>query len=212
METRERIFEFDMETRSDEKHGNHIVGKPIVFNSVYDRGLFDEVIDSCALIETDLRDVRFLVNHDTSKLPLARSRNNNENSTMQMMVDSEGMSIRVNLDTENNTDARNLYSAVGRGDVSGMSFMFTIDADEWDDLDTDHPTRHITKIGKVYEVSAVTFPAYEATEIFARDRESLDEARSALENARQSALDSEKAKALEIRKNELIEKLKKMER
>ena len=62
--------------------------------------------------------------------------------------------------------------------------MFSIDGEEWTDLESDHPTRQITKIGSVVEVSAVTFPAYEATEINARSREALDSARAALEKAK----------------------------
>ena len=99
---------------------------------------------------------------------------------MQIQTDKDGLVMRVNLDIENNQDARALYSAVQRGDVSGMSFMFTIDSDEWEGLETDHPTRYINKIGSVAEVSAVTFPAYEQTEISARDKRAIDEARKAL--------------------------------
>jgi phage head maturation protease len=91
----------------------------------------------------------------------------------------------VKLDVENNSDARALYSAVQRGDITGMSFMFSIDAQEWLDLESDHPTRRITKIGKVVEVSAVTFPAYDSTEISARSKEALESARHELESARE---------------------------
>ena len=87
---------------------------------------------------------------------------------MQLSVNDTGMGIRVDLDTENNADSRALYSAVERGDISGMSFMFTVDADNWEDLESEHPTRHVRSIGKVFEVSAVTWPAYEATSIQAR--------------------------------------------
>ena len=183
------------------ENGHTITGRPIVYNSRTNIGCFDEVIEAGALDGADLRDVRFLVNHDTSKLPLARSRRNNGNSTMQLTVDTFGMTIDANLDTENNAEARALYSAVERSDVTGMSFMFSIDDEEWENLDSDHPTRHIRKIGSVVEVSAVTFPAYDATEIFARSKEALESARSALENARQqsvetvdTALELEKAK------------------
>lgn len=121
----------------------------------------------------------------------------NVNSTMQLSVDNDGMSIRVTLDTENNSEARALYSAVKRGDISGMSFMFAIRDEEWDDLDSDHPIRHIKDISTVVEVSAVTFPAYESTEINARSKAALDNARSTLDSVRQqsvSSLDSEKEK------------------
>ena len=190
-ETVTRAYNFELRAENDDKNGDHIVGRPIVYDSKTDLGYFDEIIERGALKKTNLKDVRFLVNHNTDMIPLARSRNNNENSTMQMEVDDKGMSIRVNLDTENNTEAKNLYSAIKRGDISGMSFMFSIDKEEWEELESDHPTRRIKEIGTVLEVSAVTFPAYEATEISARSKEALESARKVLENTRAS-LDSEK--------------------
>lgn len=180
-----RSYSFDVKAEETE-NGSILTGRPIVYNSRTNLGLFDEVIDSGALDSADLTDVRFLVNHDISKIPMARSRRNNGNSTMQFSVDSQGLNIDwVKLDTENNSEARALYSAVQRGDISGMSFMFSIDGEVWENLESEHPTRHITKIGSVVEVSAVTFPAYESTEISARSKEALDNARSALEKARE---------------------------
>lgn len=186
MKTKLEKRSYNFEVRAEEsERGKVITGRPIVYNSRTDLGLFDEIIESGALNRTDLTDVRFLVNHDISRIPLARSRRNNGNSTMQLTVDNAGMGIRVILDTENNSEARALYSAVERGDISGMSFMFGIRGEEWEELDSDHPTRKITDISTVVEVSAVTFPAYESTEINARSKEALDNARSALEKARQ---------------------------
>ena len=183
-----RMFRFEIRAENDEQHGNFITGKPIVFNERTDLGAWDEIIDTGALDGADLKDVRLLVNHNIDMIPLARSRNNNANSTMQMIVVDDGMDIRANLDTENNTDAKNLYSAVSRGDLDGMSFMFSVDGEKWDDLRSDHPTRHITKISKVFEVSAVTFPAYEQTSIEARGlADALDSGSAALENARRTA-------------------------
>lgn len=177
---------YNFEVRAEEtESGSIITGRPIVYNSRTDLGWFDEIIESGALMNADLTDVRFLVNHDISKIPLARSRRNNGNSTMHLTVDDMGMGIRVTLDTENNSEARALYSAVQRGDISGMSFMFGISDEEWENLDSDHPTRHIRSISTVVEVSAVTFPAYESTEINARSKEALDNARSSLDKARQ---------------------------
>lgn len=166
--------------------GHRIVGKPIVYNSRTNiGGLFNEIIEHGALDGCDLRDVRFLVNHDISKIPLARSRNNNGNSTMQLRVTEEGLEIDVDLDTENNAEARALYSAVERGDVSGMSFMFGVDDEDWTELDSNMPTRHIKKLSTVVEVSAVTFPAYEDTEINTRSKEALDSAKAILDSVRE---------------------------
>lgn len=189
---------FTFEVRAEETESGHIItGRPIVYNSITDIGGFNEVIERGALDNADLTDVRFLTNHDLSKIPLARSRRNNGNSTMQLTVDYEGMAIRVDLDTENNAEARALYSAVQRGDITGMSFMFSVVDEKWEDLDTDHPTRHILAIGTVIEVSAVSFPAYDSTSISARSLETLDNARAALENARAATVDTD---ALELAK------------
>lgn len=194
-----RNFDFEVRAKRDEERGTFLEGTPIVYEQWTDLGWYDEKIADGALADADLRDVRFLVNHNTDMIPLARSRNNNENSTMQMTVeDGVGMHIRVNLDTENNAEAKALYSAVERGDISGMSFMFLVDGDSWDDIDSDHPKRTITEIQKVMEVSAVTFPAYEQTSISTRG---LDEA---LESAK-SSLEKVKAeiRAIEIKKRKL---------
>lgn len=181
-----RSFDFEVRADQNEEHGHFLTGRPIVYGSKTDLGWYDEIIKDGALDGADLRDVRFLVNHNTDMIPLARSRNNNSNSTMQLsVVSGEGMDIRVDLDTENNAEASSLYSAVSRGDISGMSFMFRVDADSWDDIDSEHPTRTIESISKVYEVSAVTFPAYEATSIQARGlSEALESAKASLESER----------------------------
>lgn len=180
-----RKFDFEVRAKRDETHGTFLEGTPIVYDSWTDLGWYDEQIQRGALDNTDLTDVRFLINHNTDMIPLARSRNNNENSTMQMTVYEGGMNIRVNLDTENNADARSLYSAVERGDIDGMSFMFVVDGELWEEEDSEHPKRTITDIEKVFEVSAVTFPAYEQTSISARGlSEALDSARASLESVR----------------------------
>ena len=184
-----RAYLCDVQTRADEHRGNVVEGIPIVYNKRTDiGGMWEEIIDEGALDGADLKDVRFLVNHDVDSIPLARSRNNNENSTMQMTVESDGLHIRVDLDTEGNPRAKELYSAIKRQDISGMSFMFSVKGDKWENLDSEYPTRHITALDKVFEVSAVTFPAYEQTSINARSVEtgkaSLDSAREALENAK----------------------------
>lgn len=185
-----------------ERENNTVYGVPVVFNSPTDiGGLWREIIEPSAVTDKTLKDVRFLVNHDTNGIPLARSRNNTTNSTMRLSIENDGVHMVSDLD-RNNPKAVELLSAIERGDISGMSFMFTVDGDSWDDLDSDYPTRHITSIAAIYEVSAVTFPAYEDTSITARSLEngkaSLDSAREALENAkRRSARIEELNKRLE---------------
>lgn len=202
-ELEQRFYTFEIRSEQNEDEVGIIHGRPIVYDSRTDLGYFDEVIERGALDEADLKDVRFLVNHDTSMIPLARSRNNNANSTMQMTVDAQGMAIRVNLDTKNNSDSRSLYSAIERGDITGMSFMFSVDEDRWTELESDHPTRHITKISNVVEVSAVTFPAYEDTSISARNKEALENAKATLDSVRRS-LDSDKIELEKAKANFLL--------
>jgi len=196
METMEiRNLEFEVRAEENEEHGHFLSGRPIVYGQRTDIGRYDEIIERGALDTTDLKDVRFLVNHNVDMIPLARSRNNNENSTMQMSVDEDGMAIRVDLDTENNAEAKSLYSAVSRGDISGMSFMFNVDKDSWEDVDSDHPTRHIRSIRRVMEVSAVTFPAYSQTSIQVRGlSDALDSVPESLESERARMKEIERRK------------------
>lgn len=190
-----RNLEFEVRADQNEEHGSFITGRPIVFDARTNIGPWDEIIDRGALDETDLKDVRFLINHNIDMIPLARSRNNTPNSTMQMSVDENGMGIRVDLDIENNADARSLYSAVNRGDITGMSFMFSVDKDSWDEVDSEHPTRHIRSIRRVMEVSAVTFPAYAQTSIQTRGlSDALDSAKESLESERNRLKEIERKK------------------
>ena len=203
-----RSFNFEVRAEQMEGHGNIITGRAIVFDSPTDIGDFTEVIDKNALAETDLRDVRFLVNHNTDMIPLARSRNNNVNSTMQLMVGEEGLDIRADLDTENNADARALYSATERGDISGMSFMMLVDGEQWDWTDEEHPVRRITSISKVLEVSAVTWPAYESSSLEARgNAEALESAKATLESAKAEAKAEEEKQADIEKLNSILDEL-----
>ena len=203
-----RAFTFDIQTREDDDNKGILEGRAIVYDKKYDAGYFEETISRGALKNTNLKDVRFLVNHDTSMIPLARSRNNNENSTMQLIVDDEGLRVKIKLDIENNSDAKNLYSAIKRGDITGMSFMFIVRGEEWKDENTDYPKRTITDIEQVFEVSAVTFPAYEETEINARCKAELDNYRATLENVRNTAPDGDNPSVDDIELLKLKTKIK----
>lgn len=191
---------------ADEERGI-IEGTPIVFNAdarIGDwAGEFIERIDPHALDDADMKDVRLFVNHDTNKIALARSKNGNENSTMSFDIDSKGVHMRAKLDTENNAEARSLYSAIQRGDMDGMSFMFRIKDQEWKDIDSDLPTRIIRSISIVHEVSVVNYPAYTQTSVSARSTEETDY--SPLEEARKAH-----AKEIAVRQIDAmeVEKLK----
>ena len=193
-----RGFLCDIETREENNIGI-IEGRPVVFNSKTDMGWYDEIIMPEALNDCDLRDVRLCLNHDTSYV-YARSRNNNENSSMQLFVDENGLGFRAKLDL-NSPKAKDYYIAIVRKDMDKMSFMFVVDRDEWENIDSEHPTRYIRAISRIFEISMVTFPAYDSTSIQAASKTD-----DTLENVRQS-LESAKAEARAIENKKKIIKL-----
>jgi len=172
--------------------GNVVEGHAAVFGERANiGGWFTEVFERGAFDSTDFTDVLFsVINHDMRSLPLARSRNNNANSTLQLKIDDQGLYTRALLDVERNADALALYSAVERADVSGMSLIFFVRADRWEGLDSELPTRYVTDVSRVIEVSPASFPAYDGTDINARDQRALDSAARVLESAR-SRLESQ---------------------
>jgi HK97 family phage prohead protease len=197
----ERCYNVELETREQGDAGV-IRGVPIVYDSVTDLGYFDEVIERGALDKTNLTDVRLCLNHDTSFV-YARSRNNRPDSTMRLALTDRGLEVEADLAINESPKARDYYSAVKRGDIDKMSFMFSVDEERWEDLDSEHPTRHILSIGSVVEVSAVTFPAYDSTSIQARSKEALDSARSALERVRQQTAEAVETDSQEEARGEL---------
>lgn len=158
------------ETRQEESGDFYIAGYFSVFDSVYE--LWDGATESVAntAFEGALSDdIRCLVDHDT-RLVLGRTKA----GTLTLKTDSRGLwgEVRINPADQ---DAMNLYERVKRGDVDQCSFGFDILEEEFEDRGTSvHWT--IKKV-KLYEVSVVTFPAYQDTEVYAR-KEQLSNIRS----------------------------------
>ena len=178
--------------------GNEITGNPIVCGvrtRMYD---YIEVIEPGALTEADISDVLLTVNHNLSDIPLARSRGGQPGETMQLTVDNYNCRITAQLDVENNPQARALHSAVSRGDITGMSFMFHVKEDSWE-RENDVLVRHIQKIDKIVDVSAVTIPAYPSTSISARSAGFENENETETEQQEQR----KKAERLELEKLKL---------
>ena len=139
-------------------------GRPIVYDTpttINDLGgSYREVIKRGALDGADLSDVRLLYNHDVNKVPLAKTP-----KTMSLELDPAGLTFTATLpDTES---AREVYEAVKRGDLNGMSFAFTV-PEGGDSYDAATNTRTIYKIAKVYECSVVPYAAYPTTSVEAR--------------------------------------------
>ena len=177
---------------------NEIVGNPVVCGvrtQMYD---YIEVIEPGALIEADISDVLLTVNHNLNDIPLARSKGGQPGETMQLTVDNYNCNITAQLDVENNPQARALHSAVSRGDITGMSFMFHVKEDSWE-RENDVLVRHIQKIDKIVDVSAVTIPAYPSTSISARSAGYENEINHENEQAEQR----KRAEKLELEKLKL---------
>lgn len=185
---------------SEGESENYVIeGHPAIYSEVTNIGnYFREVIEPGAFDNTNMDDVLFCVNHELRKIPLARSRRNNGNSTMHLTTDRKGLHMRAEVDVENNAEAKAVYNSIKRGDMTGMSFMFRIGEAEWENLESELPTRRIKSVSRITEVSAVNFPAYEGTDIDARDRDALDNARLALENAREPELENSRNDELEV--------------
>lgn len=187
MENKREVRFLPAEVRAEEEErGAVITGYPIVFNQETDLGEWREVIEPVAMSDPNvLRDVPLMTQHEFGMLPLARSRRNNENSTMQLTPDEKGVNMRALLDTKNNPRAAEAYSAVGREDITGMSFAFIVNKETWEELDTDKPLRRIQGFARIFEVSLVTFPAYDGTSVqAASEGDALESVRAALESAR----------------------------
>ena len=209
VKTNEREVRFrpiEIRAEQEEGRGAVITGYPVVFDQRTDMGDWEEVIDrSVANDPAILRDVALMVGHDFGMIPLAHSRRNNENSTMQLTPDEHGVGMRAVLDTEHNPRAAEAYSAVKRGDITGMSFAFIVSESRWENLDTDKPLRRITGLRRIFEVSLVTFPAYSGTSVqAASEGEALESVRASLESAKQQhAEEREREKNNERRKRAL---------
>ena len=99
-----RSYEFEVRAEQEGEEGKEqrdvIEGRAIVYGSMTDLGFMNEIIEPGALDGADLTDVRFLVNHDLSRIPLARSRQNNKNSTLQLTTDEKGLAVKAYMDTK----------------------------------------------------------------------------------------------------------------
>ena len=196
------IRKLDIQFRAEENDNNkmEIKGYAVVFNSPETYG-YTEVIDSRALDNADMSDVVLRYNHNDTFMVLARTRN----KSLDLKVDEKGLYIDARLQ-DDITEHRNIYNAIKSGLIDKQSFAFTVDEDEYD-YDTD--TRTITKIGKLYDVSVVDQPFYNATDVsIASKNDDFLERREQLRKEHEEELE-EQRKQEELRKlkDEVLAKL-----
>jgi HK97 family phage prohead protease len=153
---------------------------------------FIEEIDSRALSDTKMKDVPMKYNHMDSFLIIARTKN----QSLSLTVDNIGLKVRAELlDTNTNQD---IYKMVRSGLLDKMSFAFTVDEQIWN-REGKIPKRTITKIERLYDVSVVDTPAYDATSIYARSLESMELELKAMELAEQEQKSSIIKKRIKIK-------------
>lgn len=195
------IRKLDMQFRAVEDTDKmEIKGYAVVFNSP-ETYSYTEVIDEHALDEADMSDVVLRYNHNDSFMVLARTRN----KSLSLEKDEKGLMIDATLQNDI-TDHRNIYNAIKSGLIDKQSFAFSVDEDEYD-YDTD--TRTITKIGKLYDVSVVDQPFYNATDVSVKsENDEFLTKRQELREEHEKQLEEEK-KQEELRKakDKLLAKL-----
>ena len=161
MEKEKRTFNIEFRASEDEG-GRTIEGYAALYDSESEELWgFTETIAPGAFDNADLSDVRALMNHDPN-LILARS----ASGTMQLGTDQKGLWYR--FEAPDTTFGNDFLTMVKRGDISQSSFAFTIKEDSWEDVEDGKTLRHIRQIDRVYDVSPVTYPAYEKTSVTAR--------------------------------------------
>ena len=180
----------DIELRKMDDGTQVITGYAIVFNKESrDLGGFKETISPGALDKTNMSDVVALFNHDAN-IVLGRT-----DKTLKLSIDENG--LRYDIIPPKNEQAKSLIESISRGDIKGSSFGFTIGegGDTWDKPTTDKDLwkRTITDIDRLYDVSPVVFPAYEATDTAVAKR-SLGMLRDKIEREETERLEQEKAK------------------
>lgn len=159
---------------SDEGEAPRLEGYASVFSTRTDLGWFSEEVAPGAFSDVLGDDVRALFNHSPDHV-LGRTRA----GTLRIAQDERGLRYSVDLNPDD-PDAMKLYGRVKRGDITGSSFSFTVAEDAWD-YDQDPAHRTIKRIGQLYDVAPVTFPAYDAAMVSARAKDAAAKERAPVE-------------------------------
>jgi hypothetical protein len=161
-ETRVGIVEFRAASENDTPDGRLVEGYAALFDSTADLGWFMEIIEPKAFDSADMSDVRALFNHDPNQI-LARS----SNKSLTLSIDERG--LKFAFVAPNTTIGNDCLENIRTGLVSQCSFAFTVEKDR-EEKRNGKTTRIIERVGTVYDVSPVTYPAYPETSVSVRSR------------------------------------------
>lgn len=150
-----------------EENGEMIIeGYAVIFETKADLGWCKEIISRDAFNNCNMSDCVMKYNHNDNCLILARTRN----KSLELLVDNKGLKIKATLiDTTQNRD---IYKMIKAGLLDKMSFAFSVKKQEWD---YENDVRRITDISQLFDVSVVDVPAYDTTEIYARNKKEYEE-------------------------------------
>ena len=158
-----RTFNVENLELRQEGEDNIVVGYGSVFNTLSNElGGFREIIAEGAFDGRLNDDVRFLINHDG--LPLART----TNGTLRLTTDERGLKYEAKV--ANTSLGRDLIELMRNGTINQSSFAFVVEDDSWEVRDGVN-VRTINKVSRLYDVSAVTYPAYEEASVALRSME-----------------------------------------
>jgi uncharacterized protein len=151
------------------------------------QGVFEEVAPGAFAKSLVKNDIRALFNHD-SGMVLGRA----GNKTLELRSDEKGLYGKVEIN-RNDPEAMGVYARIQRGDINACSFGFFPVKEDYETR-SDGSTKFIIREADLFEVSAVTFPAYPQTEIAARQKD--------VEAIKQEKLNTRKQKLKELLKHE----------
>lgn len=194
-----RNFLMEIRSAENEEDGKIVRGYASTFNEPYElyndgQYIVREQVDPAAFDDADMNDVIMQYNHEGKVF--ART----SNGTLDVSVDDKGLAIRADL---GGTGAgRELYEEIKGGYTTKMSFGFTVDEDKREQTEnreegTITVLRTITKIRKVYDVSAVSIPANDGTSISVRQ----------LTDGVICELEAERLHALELNRQKMITRM-----
>ena len=183
----ERFYRIENLQTRDDSDELILEGKFVAYGDIYEvwEGATESIAPG-AFRNSIHQDVRALYNHNDD-IVLGRT----SAGTCELEDRADGLWARIKINKKD-TDAMNAFARVDRGDVTGCSFGFNIESEETEYGEDGSVHWTITKVNPLYEVSPCVFPAYEATNVSARGKQ----------------LDDMKKRRLELRKQELLKKLK----
>lgn len=166
-EAERRVFSATIEIRGEGDEKNNVEGIAAVVNSTTDLGWYQERIAPGAFDEVLKDDVVALFNHDPN-YPLARTSGTGDGK-LSLFLNADG-DLGYRFKIPNTTAGNDLKENLRNGVVSKSSFAFSIESEEWKYADKENETdlRTITKIKRLYDVSPVTYPAYNDTDVALR--------------------------------------------